>query len=351
MNPRVSVIIPNYNHDRFLENRILSVLKQTYQDFEVICLDDASTDSSMAILDKYRNRSRFEIVVNSKNSGSPFHQWNKGIRTAKGEYIWIAESDDLAKLDLLENLVRVLDKNENVGLAYCQSLYLTADHNITGSHVNELSKFDDVLWKSDFIQNGRTLLGSHMAAINIIPNASALLFRKNIFEQAGGADERMKLCGDWLAWSKMLLISDLAFIDKPLNYFRVHNQSVRSHIHRTHRYILEYLYVVRFIFSKVLISTHARRRVAYQLKARWIRLPLENPKEITFALAFYVCREIHLLLGFWQAAQFLLIGLISMIHFGFKDSFKTKYILKVIRSLVLKHSAEKMAAEGGQKIY
>lgn len=93
----VSVIIPNYNYARFLQQRIESVLAQTYTDYEIILLDDASTDDSVSILNHYKTNSRVaHLEINSVNTGSPFAQWQKGISLSRGKYIWIAESDDAA---------------------------------------------------------------------------------------------------------------------------------------------------------------------------------------------------------------------------------------------------------------
>src|SRR5713226_5897350 len=119
--PKVSVIIPNYNHARFLRKRIESVLEQTYQDFELILLDDYSTDESRTILEQYSSDPRVRIEFNSANSGSPFKQWNKGVRLACGKYIWIAESDDYADERLLERLVAVLKADPQISFAYCRS--------------------------------------------------------------------------------------------------------------------------------------------------------------------------------------------------------------------------------------
>src|SRR5436190_2458977 len=94
--PRVSVIVPNYNHAPFLERRIESVLRQTFQDYELLIMDDASTDSSPDIIARYGKLPKVRILLNDRNSGSPFHQWNKGVNEAKGDFIWIAESDDYA---------------------------------------------------------------------------------------------------------------------------------------------------------------------------------------------------------------------------------------------------------------
>ena len=107
--PAVSVIVPNYNHAPFLRRRLDSIFNQTYQDFEVIILDDCSSDNSKEIIEQYRNRPQItHIVYNEVNSGSPFKQWAKGFDLAKGEYIWIAESDDWAELNFLEETVQIM---------------------------------------------------------------------------------------------------------------------------------------------------------------------------------------------------------------------------------------------------
>src|SRR5688572_15349118 len=93
----VSVIVPNYNHADFLQQRLESILNQTYQHFEVIILDDFSTDDSKDIIEKYRHNSKVTLIsYSTKNMGSTFAQWNKGVEMASGEIIWMAESDDVA---------------------------------------------------------------------------------------------------------------------------------------------------------------------------------------------------------------------------------------------------------------
>jgi glycosyltransferase involved in cell wall biosynthesis len=102
--PKVSVIVPNYNHSQFLSERLDSIINQTYKDFELIILDDASTDNSIDVINQYLNKYpeliRFQPSTN--NSGSPFVQWDNGIKLAKGEFVWIAESDDVAPTKLFE---------------------------------------------------------------------------------------------------------------------------------------------------------------------------------------------------------------------------------------------------------
>ncbi|UCD50998.1 MAG: glycosyltransferase family 2 protein [Phycisphaerales bacterium] len=94
--PVVSIIIPNYNHARFLVERVDSVLRQTYRDFDVIVLDDASTDESRDVLKSFAGRPEVALRFNTENSDSTFKQWNKGVELARGKCVWIAESDDFA---------------------------------------------------------------------------------------------------------------------------------------------------------------------------------------------------------------------------------------------------------------
>lgn len=107
--PKVSIIVPNYNLASYLEQRIQSILNWTYQDFELIYLDDASTDNSNVVFGKIAHDPRINAIINQTNNGSPFKQWNKGIRQANGEYIWNAESDDFTDLTLLKTHIEILD--------------------------------------------------------------------------------------------------------------------------------------------------------------------------------------------------------------------------------------------------
>ena len=111
--PKISIIVPNYNHSSFLNERLDSIFNQTFQDFEVILLDDKSTDNSTEILRHYtQNEKVSHFIINKKNSGSPFKQWKKGIELAKGEFIWIAESDDTCDLNFLEEQIKALQQND-----------------------------------------------------------------------------------------------------------------------------------------------------------------------------------------------------------------------------------------------
>ena len=140
--PTVSVIVPNYCHAPYLEQRIESILQQTFQDFELILLDDCSTDGSREILERYRNHPKVSgIFYNERNSGSPFKQWKKGLSKATGDYVWIAESDDFSSPCFLERCVRILVHPSGLQHSFHQQLYRRfplPDH--TGGGARQISQ-------------------------------------------------------------------------------------------------------------------------------------------------------------------------------------------------------------------
>jgi glycosyltransferase involved in cell wall biosynthesis len=251
--PKVSVIIPNYNHARFLEQRIDSVLNQTFQDFEIIFLDDKSQDNSQEIFAKYANHPKIShTIFNETNSGSPFKQWDKGFALATGEYIWIAESDDYANPTILEKLVQQLDTYASVGLAYSQSWKVDDGGNII-SKMNYLTDVIDTLkWENDYIASGMDECSNCLGLRNIIPNASAVLFRRCFITELDSDIKSFKLCGDWLFWIKILLKCDVAFIAEPLNYFRFHQNTARS-LRNEKLQTLERIKIVNYLLQSVKI--------------------------------------------------------------------------------------------------
>ena len=175
-NPLVSVIIPNYNHAPFLKERIDSVLNQTYKDFEVIVLDDCSSDNSREIIERYRGHEKIShIEYNSLNSGSTFKQWQKGLEFAKGEWIWIAESDDVADLSFLEISIVYFKEYEKAGILNVRSQIIDAN----GQHVKFQNKLISTNVNSTITHfEGKVFAQNHMLKGNSIINVSACLIRK-----------------------------------------------------------------------------------------------------------------------------------------------------------------------------
>jgi glycosyltransferase involved in cell wall biosynthesis len=285
--PTVSVIVPSYNHARFLHRRVQSVLQQSFQDFELILLDDGSTDESRAILSGYASDPRVRLELNEVNSGGVFGQWNRGVSLAKGKYVWIAESDDDAEPDLLQHLVAILEDNPSVTFAYCRSQCISGEGQALGfADAIYLSSLDTRRWTTDFCADGQEECRTHLVRCNTVPNASAVLFRKMAYEQVGGADESLRLCGDWKLWASLALVGQVAYIAKPLNYFRIHQASVTSTVDPAKVHVLEWLRVIRWILERV-TPTDATLKTVYEYQAnRWVPtvLSLRVPLEVKIAI-------------------------------------------------------------------
>jgi len=220
--PKVSVIIPNYNHAKYLDQRIQSVLNQTYQDFEVIILDDCSPDNgaSRTAIEKYRyNPHVSHIVYNEKNSGSTFIQWQKGFSLAKGEIIWIAESDDWCELNFLEVVVPCFDDYSNVVVAQSSGYFAHRDKKSMLDNMGE----PDTLQCYDGIEYIKKFL---VKSNYYIPNASGVLFRKDVAMSLSKDYMQYKASGDRLFWIYMLEHGSICQVNKPLNYFRQHDNKV-----------------------------------------------------------------------------------------------------------------------------
>ena len=175
----VSVIIPNYCHAPYLRQRIDSVLAQSYPDFEVVLLDDCSTDGSREVIERYRNHPRIkQIVYNDRNGGSAFAQWRKGFALTQGEYIWIAESDDYADPAFLERCVAELDADPACVLAHTLSRTVDSE----GRPYGKVRHAGRPVRRMD----GRRFVLRHLLRRNELYNASMAVFRRSALPAAGG---------------------------------------------------------------------------------------------------------------------------------------------------------------------
>ena len=275
--PRVSVIVPNYNHARFLDRRLRSVLEQTFQDFELLLLDDASTDGSLSIIEGYLHDPRVSLHRNRHNSGSPFPQWNKGVHLATADLVWIAEADDDADPRLLQSLVSVFDQHADLVLAYAQSETIDEEDRPLGCMTTWTANLDARRWEADFTADGRAECESYLFVKNTVPNASAVLFKRAAFLHAGGAPEDMRLCGDWLTWARVLQQGRLAFIAAPLNRFRQHRSTQRATLSRQ-TFFAEALTVVTDIAQHCSPTTEAYARAGTQTRQNaWLALHHSPP--------------------------------------------------------------------------
>ncbi|WP_179351888.1 glycosyltransferase family 2 protein [Winogradskyella vidalii] len=285
MKPKVSIIIPNYNHAAFLQQRLDSVFNQTFQDFEVILLDDASTDESANLLKANKNHPKVScVVINTENSRSPFKQWKKGIDLAKGDYIWIAESDDYCALDFLE--ICLISLNKASGIAYVQSVDVDTEGKKLSNRIDYTATFKPNIWTGDFTLNGIDFISKYLSVKNVIPNASAVVFKKELLSSNCFSTQllTMKMCGDWLFWIQLASETNITFVNKNLNFFRHHAQVSRNHqnIDKKKRRIFEESVIRNYLKGNESIVNQTANKKMYK---KWFKL---HAKGDLFKREFYM---------------------------------------------------------------
>ncbi|MBR5408493.1 glycosyltransferase [Candidatus Saccharibacteria bacterium] len=235
---KVSVIIPNYNYADFIIERIDSVLFQTYPIYELIILDDASTDDSVEIIEKKiasikKSYPKIKVVSapNKKNSGGcVFSQWQKGLKLATGDYIWIAEADDSCDARFLETAMQKFSKNNKVVLFYSDSYRINQDNVIKSRTCTDwMDMWRSGRYSTDFYNDGKDEIINYLSGTNPIMNVSSVVWKNikqlnSIFEEA----KEYKVAGDWYIYSRVLEYGDIAYSAKPLNYYRKHDKGSAS---------------------------------------------------------------------------------------------------------------------------
>ena len=228
--PKVTIVVPNYNHANYLEKRLSSIYHQSYSNYEVILLDDCSSDQSREILMNYQEQypTKTRCIFNNKNSGSAFSQWKKGLENAKGELIWIAESDDYCDLDFLEKVVPIFI-DETILLSYCHSIFVDEnDRKHIFAFEHYLSDIDKYKWDTSYTATAHSEVNISLGLKNTIPNVSSAIFRRPkgsipILNDPNWLN--MKVCGDWLFYLNIIRGGKIAYCNDTNNFYRIHKAS------------------------------------------------------------------------------------------------------------------------------
>jgi GT2 family glycosyltransferase len=198
--PIVSIVVPAYNHARFLPGAIESVLRQTYPKVELIVLDDGSTDETRRILEGYSGRFRWESQSNMGQAAT----LNKGWRIAKGDVVGYVSADDYIHPDAAARAVAVLASEASTVLVYPDFEQVDDD----GRHIRTIT----------------TPEYDYMAMLErgICPPGPAAFFRKSAFEACGGWDPSFRRIPDFECWLRMGLLGSFRRIPEVLGYYRIH---------------------------------------------------------------------------------------------------------------------------------
>ncbi len=252
--PMVSVIVPNYCHASYLKERIDCILNQTFRNFELILLDDCSTDNSSEILLSYKNNPLVShVIINEHNSGNTFLQWEKGVSLAKGKYIWIAESDDYADETFLDSMMSAFYMYPDCALVRSGS-YMTNEN-------GRIMFCNWDYWEEDMsihYISGKEYIRRNMLRFNYIYNASMVVFRKDVFQQIDKVYQNLQYTGDWQCWIELLVRGPICEYRRKLNYFRQHSNKVSARSKQSNRGLADQFTVLSYVIDNVKMSLFRR---------------------------------------------------------------------------------------------
>ncbi len=222
----VTAVVASYNHAEFLAQRMDTLLAQTYENLQILVIDDCSTDHSLEVLRRYQSHPNVTLIVREVNGG-----WaavsNQGLEMAAGEFIIFANCDDACDSQMIQRLVDAMTVNPTAGVAFCRSL-------LVDEHDTELGD-DFAIREPSFRARCATdtlLTGSEMGRFLlhscVIPNLSAALIRTACFSLVGNLSSSYRVCCDWDLYFRIVARYDVVYVAEALNRFRQHRTTIRS---------------------------------------------------------------------------------------------------------------------------
>lgn len=256
----ISVIVPNYNYESFLLQRVYSILYQKVKINELILLDDCSSDNSILLLDEIYDALKPYInirkVYNEINSGSAFKQWRKGFELAKSDYVWIAEVDDYCTNLLIKKLLKPILKDESIVISYADTAFIDVEGKVLNKSIKpEIDIMKTGHWDKSYVNNGVEEIQNYLFLNCTIANVSSVIFKNGNYDSYFELSGKYKQAGDWLFYVNIVSEGKIAYYNKPINYYTLHGNNVSSttkkskhldEIKQIHAYIRKNYKLTRF---------------------------------------------------------------------------------------------------------
>ena len=233
-----SVLIAQYNNAKYLQEAIDSVKAQTYRNWEIILVDDASTDSSTDLYKLYENDDRIKIFYNKENKGCGYTK-RLCIEFAKGEICGFLDPDDALEPEALDLMTNEHLRDKNISLIY--SRYIVCDENLNKKYISQCTK--KISNDNDYLHSARYII-SHFVS-----------FKKNLYNKTEGINPLLKRAVDQDLYLKLEEIGSLVFIDKPLYLYRIHKGGISAYDNN---------YKAFYWHIKVVDAACYRRRILYK---------------------------------------------------------------------------------------
>ena len=232
---KVSVVIPNYNYARYLPARLASIFDQSYPIYEIIVLDDCSTDESVAELARVAESTgrTFRVETSLQNSGSAFGQWQRAIDIARGEFLWIAEADDLSESQFVEQLIAAALATENTRFVFSDSKSIDeAGYKVYDSYIPYAESVAPGALRETTALDTRHFATNALSVANLVLNVSSVIWRKRALKWAYAKAQIdiavLKMAGDWRLYLAACETGQgsVGYVAEPLNIHRRHQTSV-----------------------------------------------------------------------------------------------------------------------------
>jgi glycosyltransferase involved in cell wall biosynthesis len=257
---KVSVVILCYNGEKFLNNRISSILNQTVKPYEIIFMDDASTDNSINIAKKLLDKSKikYKIIENNINMGYA-NQLIKGWHLSKGDFIWVADQDDYCSTEFLRN-INMLKFDESVGMIFCKSIAVDENNKKLEKYYGQVENFYD-----SYCVEGTFEVGRNLCEKNTIFNISSVVFRRNTLEGVGRYIRKCNVLFDWMIYVYVLRVGRICYCADVLNYHICHENSIISKYHRTCFSYEDLFYVKNYILDNYSITKENMDNMLFEI--------------------------------------------------------------------------------------
>lgn len=213
--PKVSIIIPTHNRAHLIGQTLESVRRQTFTDYEIVIVDDGSTDNTADVVRELAPQARY---IRQENEGIP-RVLNRCILETRGEYVSFLGSDDALAPRAVEKEAALLDANPGVGIVHGAAWLMDEDGRLTHLLKPPFSA-------GSYVRNGREEIAGLLMSNHIV--ATTVMVRRRCFEEAGLFDLRFGLYEDWNMWTRILKHWDIGYIDEPLAFYRVHQGEAGS---------------------------------------------------------------------------------------------------------------------------
>ncbi|NMA48283.1 MAG: glycosyltransferase [Tissierellia bacterium] len=209
---KVSIAITAYNTEKYIQKAIESILNQTYKDFELILLDDGSTDHTGKIMDKYKDNKNVR-VYHQENKGIPYSK-SKCVELCRGEYIIIFDSDDIAEPTLIEDELAVFENSgKEIGVVY--------------SNARLINEKDDVI-KESYVTPFTIMSPEPLKDIVFLQAypMSCMMFKADVFKKVGYYNQEYRVISDYDLMIRISRYYKYHYVDKKLSRYRIHNNNI-----------------------------------------------------------------------------------------------------------------------------